>query len=101
MSLQTLRQQSWLRTAIAALLLCFALETVAYAGHEHKQNTAGAHVVCDFCTCFSNLVDPPAQSLAAETVQLAADIVATPKTSFIALRSVSVAQARAPPIALN
>lgn len=98
MSLQSLRQWSWLRTAIAALLLCFALGTVAYAGHNHKQNTANASVACDFCTSLSNLVDAPPQTRVTDSVHVVAAIVAVPKTAFIALRSVSVAQARAPPV---
>ncbi len=97
MSLQTLRQQSWLRTALAALLLCFALATIAHAGHRHEQDNAHAHVVCDYCVSFSNLVDTPAQIAVADIVQLVADTLTIPSFGFIATRPVSVAQARAPP----
>ncbi len=98
MSLESLRQQSWLRTALAALLLCFALGTIAHAGHQHEQNSARTHVVCDYCTSFGALVDAPLQTAVVVTVQFVTDLVAFPNTGFIAARPVSVAQARAPPV---
>jgi hypothetical protein len=101
MSLQSLRQQSWLRTALAVLVLCFALGTIAHSGHSHEQNNARVHVVCGYCVSFSNLVDAPLQRTVADTVQIFAATLTVPTTGFIATRPVSVAQARAPPFVLN
>jgi uncharacterized membrane protein SirB2 len=98
MSLESLRQQSWLRTAIAVLVLCFALGTIAHAGHQHEQNNARTHLVCDYCTSFGTLVDAPLQTVVADTVQLLAGVVTFPIVGFIATRPVGVAQARAPPV---
>jgi hypothetical protein len=101
MSLQSLRQQSWLRTAFAALVLCFALGTIAHAGHSHEQNSARVHVVCDYCVSFSSLIDAPLQTAVTDTIELIAATLTVPTTGFIATRTVSVAQARAPPFVLN
>jgi hypothetical protein len=98
MSLHTLRQQSWLRTAIAVLVLCFASGTIAHSGHSHEQSKAAAHVVCDYCVSFSNLVDAPLPTVVIDTVQLVAALLTISTTGFIATRPVGVAQARAPPL---
>jgi len=101
MLLQSLRQQSWLRTALAVLVLCFALGTITHAGHRHEQSNARVHTVCDYCVSFSHLVDSPLQKTVAVTVQIVAATLTVPTTGFIATRPVSVAQARAPPFVLN
>ena len=79
-------------------MLCFALGTIAYAGHHYEQSTGHAHVVCDYCVTFGGLVDAPLPAVVIATPQLAVDIVPTPDAGAITTRPVSVAQARAPPI---
>jgi hypothetical protein len=97
MSLHSLRKQSWLRTAFAALVLCFTLGSIAHAGHSHEQSNARAHVVCDYCVSFGSLIDALPQVVAVGVAQATAQLVTVPDTAFIPTRPVSVAQARAPP----
>jgi len=97
MSLNSLRKQSWLRTAFAVLVLCFTLGSIAHAGHSHEQSNARAHAVCDYCVSFGNLVDAPIAAAMAETIQIVAATLLIPDTHCIITRRVSVAQARAPP----
>ena len=94
MSLQSLRNRSWLHTALAVLVLCFALGSIATAGHRHEQND----VVCKYCTAFGSMADASPPEVVAVAAQLVAEVVAAPRTGFIATRSASVAQARAPPV---
>ncbi len=97
MSLHSLRKQSWLRTAIAVLVLCFALGSIAHAGHSHEQKNTGVHVVCDYCVSFSGLIDAPLPTALVDAAQFITVTLAIPATGFIATRPVGTAQARAPP----
>ena len=62
MSLHSLRQAPWLRSVLAALLLCFTLGTLAHAGHRHETQANGkidTHFQCDYCHSFGGLMDAP------------------------------------------
>jgi hypothetical protein len=98
MSLQSLRQWSWLRTAIAVLVLCFALGTIAHAGHHHVENNAHTHEACNYCVSFGALVDSPSTALVVGAAQPVTQLVSVPDTGVIATRTAGVAQARAPPL---
>lgn len=79
------------------LVLCFALGTLAYAGHTHAPTRAlDTHYSCEFCTGFGGLIDAPAASIATVDVPTRSEpIVAA--VIYLANRPVGVAQARAPP----
>jgi hypothetical protein len=98
MLLQQLRQTHWLRTTLSAVLLCFALSTLANAGHLHPLSKASeTHFHCDYCTSFAGVIDAPATTAAVSNPAYADLVVAAPASRMIATRPVSVAQARAPP----
>lgn len=99
MSLQHLRQASWLRTVLRVLVLCFALATLAHAGHTHELSKAGdTHYSCDYCTSFGGFIDPPVQAAFAIHWPIANDLLAATVNRIIITRPVGVAQARAPPV---
>lgn len=79
------------------LVLCFALGTLAHAGHTHEFTQAGeTHYNCDLCTSFGGVIDAPVQHTVAAPTSTVTAIIAAPRR-HIATRPVGVAQARAPP----
>ncbi|MGC3979941.1 MAG: hypothetical protein QM808_01635 [Steroidobacteraceae bacterium] len=101
MSLHSLRQAQWLRTALRVLVLCFALGTLAHAGHTHDADKAGhTHYNCDYCTSFGGLINAPTQLVVATHCPIATFVVALPAQRIVLMRPVGVAQARAPPVFL-
>lgn len=79
------------------LVLCFALGTLAYAGHSHAPTqSVDTHYSCEFCTGFGGLIDAPAPSIAAVATPTVSESVAAIVVHF-ASRPVGFAQARAPP----
>lgn len=98
MSLQHLRKTPWLRAALSALVLCFALGTLAYAGHTHESGKLShAHYSCDYCTSFGGLIDPPATIDASIAPIMARELIATPDRLRGNTHLIGLAQARAPP----
>jgi hypothetical protein len=101
MLLNWLRHAPWLRTASRVLVLCFALGSLAYAGHAHQFAATGStHYTCDFCTSFGGVIDTPVQPAIAHHWLIASEIIAAPSGVSTA-RPVGIAQARAPPVVLN
>ncbi len=101
MLLNRLRHTPWLRTALRVLVLCFALGSLAYAGHTHQLAATGStHYTCDFCTGFGGVIDAQVQPAVAHSSLTATEIIAAPSRN-IATRPVGIAQARAPPFVLN
>lgn len=98
MSLQHLRKATWLRAAISTLVLCFALGTLAYAGHTHDANKSShAHYDCEYCTSFGGLIDPPAITAVAIAAPAPAAPLAIVNQVRFQTHRVGLAQARAPP----
>ncbi len=98
--LPNLRRAPWLSSVIRLLVLCFALGTLAHAGHTHeldKNSThASTHYQCDYCTSFGGLIDPPAQQVSLLPPSIPQLIVIADAPQVLA-RPHSVAQPRAPP----
>jgi hypothetical protein len=53
----------WLRVTFAALLLAFALDSVAQVAHSHEVLPSEHHSVCAYCVSFDDLIDVPRYSL--------------------------------------
>ena len=97
MFLPRLRQSHRLRTALQVLLLCFALGTMAQAGHRHDlHSSTDTHFHCDYCTAFGGLIDAPAVPTVVDREPIHATMVAAPECVLVA-RSLGLPQARAPP----
>lgn len=97
MSLHRLSQASWLRTALRVLVLCFALGTLAHAGHTHELNSGvETHYKCDYCTSFGSLIDTSVTPTVIAYQATSIDISAAPSCSVVA-HVVGLPQARAPP----
>lgn len=97
MFLHRLRHTPWLGTVLRVLVLCFALGTLAHAGHTHAPSQADeTHYNCDLCTSFGGVIDAPVQHSVALHAATVTDIIAPPSRP-IATRPVGIAQARAPP----
>ena len=91
------KRSNWLRNSLALLLLVFAVETLAYAGHHHDEQVQGHHQVCDYCLGFAHLGATPAAALVPVKVFVAA-FVPLPREWIAPSQLVqTVAQARAPP----
>jgi hypothetical protein len=98
MLLAYLRKASWLSTVLRVLVLCFALGTLAHAGHTHELSTASdSHYNCDYCTAFGGLIDTPVTPDASPLEPVISETLRLPDQPAIITRAVSVAQARAPP----
>jgi hypothetical protein len=98
MSLNQLRHASWIRTALRVLVLCFALGTLAHAGHTHELSKVSAtHYNCDYCTSFAGLIDTPVDTAIAVHQPITDLLIAAPHHRIFTTRPVGVAQARAPP----
>jgi hypothetical protein len=51
---------TWLRAALVAFVLGFAINTVAHAGHAHDPASVfSQQTSCDHCVQFGHLVDAP------------------------------------------
>jgi len=90
----------WLRVALAALLLAFALNSIAHAAHTHEQGTAGTvlhSTACGHCVAFGTADAPPAHVIALPALSFARIGIVDRNAQFISRRLVAVAQARAPP----
>ena len=94
------RPTDWVRFALAALVLAFALDSVAHAAHTHDSNAAAVahHVACGYCATFGASLGAtpvnPGPVVAALAPRLA------PLPQFVAPvqeQFAGTAQARAPP----
>jgi hypothetical protein len=97
MSISRLRHASFLSTLLRVLVLCFALGTVAHAGHTHELNSSTeTHFQCDYCTSFGGLIDAPVMPDVVTHHALATPCIATVSRSSVA-NVIGLPQARAPP----
>jgi hypothetical protein len=63
------RPPQWLRVALAAMLLAFALNSIAHVAHQHDATaTSATHsIACNYCVSFGALADAPRHTYAAPT----------------------------------
>lgn len=85
-----------LRQALALLMLCFALSTVAHAGHSHAPR-AGVDNICGYCTAFSHAVDAPVRIRIVPPSQTVLAYDSTGRDVLHSVRPRATAQPRAPP----
>src|ERR1044072_3195401 len=68
---------TWLRVALVAVVLAFALDSVAHVVHRHDdgaKTTLSAHgPACGYCAAFAGLIDAPNHHYAPLTTSLGAD----------------------------
>lgn len=95
------RPTHWVRVALVALVLAFAINSIAHVTHQHDDasTTSVTHsLACSYCASFGSLADAPKhtyslpgrkQIVAPVASIVAAAIAASPQTS---------AQPRAPPL---
>jgi hypothetical protein len=93
------RPPQWLRVALAALLLAFAVNSIAAVTHRHDAAPSSAHhsLACGYCLSFNGLADAPRHdhaslALAPDSFYLVADL-----EPWFAPRPATSARPRAPP----
>lgn len=93
------RPPHWLRVALAALLLAFALNSIAHVTHRHEAaQTSVAHsVACGYCVSFGGLADAPRHCHPVATAEQFSVFVAPALDRVFSSRSSTSAQPRAPP----
>lgn len=91
---------AWLRALLVAVLLAFAVDSVAHVVHRHDDTskTWGAHgPACGYCAAFDGLIDAPKQSYAALSAITLVSYVAPLAEVPVSFRPAVTAQPRAPP----
>jgi hypothetical protein len=94
------RPPQWLRVALVAVVLAFALDSVAHVVHRHDdaKTTLSAHgPACGYCAAFDGIVDAPKHHYAPLTTILIAGYVAPIAQFPVSIRTHLNAQPRAPP----
>lgn len=95
------RPPTWLRVALVAVVLAFALDSVAHVVHRHDDSaktTLSAHgPACGYCAAFDGLVDAPKHQYAPVTATLIAGYLAPVARFPVSVRTHLSAQPRAPP----
>jgi hypothetical protein len=95
------RPPTWLRVALVAVVLAFALDSVAHVVHRHDDSvktSQSAHgPACGYCAAFDGLVDAPRHHYASLTAVLVTGYVAPVARIPVSLRARLSAQPRAPP----
>jgi hypothetical protein len=90
----------WLRVALAALLVAFALNSIAHVTHRHDAAPSSVthSLACGYCLSFDNLADAPRHSYA----PLIAEYTSTQVTAELGFcfdrRLTTSARPRAPPL---
>ncbi len=90
----------WLRVALAALMLAFALNSIAHAAHTHEQGSASTvlhSTACGYCVTFGAADAPPVHAHALPTPSCVQIGIVDRDAEFVSQRLACVAQARAPP----
>lgn len=92
---------AWLRVALVAVMLAFALDSVAHVVHQHDDNvktTLSTHgPACGYCAGFDGLVDGPKHHYAPLITLIATGYVAPVALVPVSVRTAISAQPRAPP----
>lgn len=89
----------WLRIAFAALMLAFALNSIAHVAHQHDatQVSASHHAVCGYCLAFGGLAGEPGRTHTIEKAGAVASIVAATAVFLPPTQPETSARPRAPP----
>lgn len=87
---------TWLRRTLALLMLCFALSTVAHAGHSHDAK-AQVDTLCGYCTTFSHAADAPVRIGVVPASQTLLGYTSTECADVRSGRIETAAQPRGPP----
>jgi hypothetical protein len=92
---------AWLRVALVAVLLAFALDSVAHVVHSHDdgaKTTLSAHgPACGYCAAFNGLIDAPKHHYAPHAAFFITGYVAPVAPFPVSVRTHLSAQPRAPP----
>lgn len=95
------RPPTWLRVALVAVVLAFALDSLAHVVHWHNDSaktTQAAHgPACGYCAAFDGLIDAPKHQYAPLATILIAAYVAPVARFPASVRTHLIAQPRAPP----
>jgi hypothetical protein len=93
------RPPRWLRVALAALLLGFALNTLGHITHRHDGTLAPtAHsLACGYCVSFGSIADGPRHSHSLPTTEYVSVHVADTTEAVYSRRPTTAARPRAPP----
>jgi hypothetical protein len=87
-----------LRAALAVLLLIFAVNSVADAGHHHERGAATVHAgVCGYCATFGTIADGMVHATSITASPAVSMVVAERDVGFVSPRPFTTAQPRAPP----
>jgi hypothetical protein len=92
---------AWLRVALVAVLLAFALDSVAHVVHRHddsvKTSLSTHGPACGYCASFDGLADAPRHQYAPLTTIIVSGYVAPIALAPVSVRTSVSAQPRAPP----
>lgn len=95
------RPAAWLRVALVAVVLAFALDSIAHVVHRHDDSvktSLSAHgPACGYCAAFDGLVDAPRHHHSPLANVVVAGYVAPVALFPVSLRTRLSAQPRAPP----
>jgi hypothetical protein len=94
------RPTDWVRIALAALVLAFALDSIAHATHTHDSNAAAVahHVACGYCATFGASLGATPVHVGPVVTELTLRLAPLPEFVVpVQQRFAGTAQARAPP----
>ena len=94
------RPPQWLRVVFAAMLLAFALNSIAHVAHQHDASpTTAAHsLACNYCASFGALGDAPRHTYAEPAQEHRVGPAAPPVSIVRSVELASSAHPRAPPL---
>jgi hypothetical protein len=94
------RPPQWLRVALAALLLAFAVNSIAHVTHRHDAAPSSAThtLACGYCLSFNGLADAPRHDHAPLIVEHESFCLVADSTAPVARRLATSARPRAPPV---
>jgi len=90
----------WLRIAFAALMLAFALNSIAHVTHQHDagQVSVAHHAVCGYCITFGGLAGEPGHTYSIPKANPAESIPAATAVVRLPTQPETSARPRAPPV---
>jgi hypothetical protein len=94
------RPPQWLRVALAALLLAFAVNSIAHVTHRHDAAPSSAthSLACGYCLSFNGLIDAPRHDHAPLAVAHDSSYFSADFEGTFAPRPATSARPRAPPV---
>jgi hypothetical protein len=89
-----------LRIVLAAMLLAFALNSIAHVSHRHDATpTSTVHSLsCGYCASFGSLADAPKHTHSSPARELVSVVAAAAFEPSIPVLAQTSAQPRAPPL---